>query len=81
MLKDIAPSTDLRQWFGHDPARWNGFQQRYSAELLANPLPVQQLLDMARAGPLTLLYGARDKQHNEAVVLAAYLRRLLDHAA
>ncbi|GBQ63279.1 DUF488 domain-containing protein [Komagataeibacter swingsii] len=80
-LKDVAPSTDLRQWFGHDPARWEGFQERYVAELRANPQPVQQLLDMARASPLTLLYAARDTQHNEAVVLAAYLHRLLDHAA
>ncbi|AQU86433.1 hypothetical protein B0W47_02045 [Komagataeibacter nataicola] len=80
-LKDIAPSTELRQWFGHDPARWDGFQERYIAQLQANPQPVQQLLDMARAGPLTVLYGARDTQHNEAVVLAAYLHRLLDHAA
>ncbi|GAN96625.1 hypothetical protein Geu3261_0086_012 [Komagataeibacter europaeus NBRC 3261] len=80
-LKDIAPSTALRQWFGHDPARWDGFRERYIAELQANPQPVRQLLDMARAGPVTLLYGARDTQHNEAVVLAACLHRLLDHAA
>lgn len=73
-LKDIAPSTELRQWFGHDPARWTGFCQRYRAELDANPSCVEQLETLARKGPLTLLFGARNTEQNEAVVLAAYLR-------
>lgn len=73
-LKDIAPSTELRQWFGHDPARWNGFCQRYRAELDANPACVEQLEGLTRKGPLTLLFGARNTEQNEAVVLAAYLR-------
>ncbi|PYD82661.1 hypothetical protein CFR80_05555 [Komagataeibacter oboediens] len=80
-LKDIAPSTGLRQWFGHDPARWAEFQKRYITELQANPQPVKQLLDMVRAGTVTLLYGARDTQHNEAIVLATYLRNRIDHGA
>lgn len=73
-LKDIAPSTELLQWFGHDPARWNGFCQRYRAELDTNPAGVEQLEGLARKGPLTLLFGARNTEQNEAVVLAAYLR-------
>lgn len=73
-LKDIAPSTALREWFGHDPARWEGFCQRYRAELDANPACVEQLETLASKGPMTLLFGARNTEQNEAVVLAAYLR-------
>lgn len=76
-LKDVAPSTALRHWFGHDPARWDEFQKRYRAELDANPDAVQQLLAFARKGKLTLLYGARDTEHNEAVVLLQRLNALL----
>ncbi|OUI94737.1 uroporphyrin-III methyltransferase [Acetobacter indonesiensis] len=76
-LKDVAPSTALRHWFGHDPARWDEFQKRYRAELDANPDAVQQLLAFARRGKLTLLYGARDTEHNEAVVLLQRLNALL----
>ncbi|MFT8676263.1 MAG: DUF488 domain-containing protein [Acetobacter sp.] len=72
-LKDIAPSTALREWFDHDPAKWGGFQDRYRAELEANPAAVAQIMALAAQGPVTLLYGARDTQHNEAVVLAAWL--------
>ena len=72
-LKDVAPSTELRQWFGHDPARWPEFQRRYCRELSANPEAMQQLIDDARKGPLTLVYGARDQEHNDAVVLKAFL--------
>lgn len=72
-LKAIAPSTALRQWFGHDPARWDEFQQRYRAELDANGETVGQLKDMIRAGKTTLIYGAKDEAHNDAVVLAAYM--------
>ena len=73
-LKDIAPFTALREWFGHDPARWEGFCQRYRAELDATPACVEQLATLARKGPMTLLFGARNTEQNEAVVLAAYLR-------
>ena len=70
-MKDIAPSTELRRWFGHDPARWDEFERRYQAEL-AEPERsrlVDALADRAAHGPLTLVYGARDTLHNEAVVL------------
>jgi uncharacterized protein YeaO (DUF488 family) len=72
-LKEIAPSTALRQWFGHDPARWEEFQHRYRAELDANGEVVTQLRDVIRAGKTTLVYGAKDEAHNDAVVLAEYL--------
>ena len=78
-LKDIAPSTALRQWFGHDPARWDDFQRRYRAELAQNPDCVRQILDLAQKGPVTLLYAARDTEHNEAVVLASYLSSLQEN--
>src|SRR3546814_2640779 len=68
-LKDIAPSTALRKWFGHRPERWPEFQRRYSVEIDANPA-IDQLRDLARRGVLTLLYGARDEAHNQAIVLA-----------
>ena len=67
--KDIAPSTELRQWFGHDPAKWDEFQRRYRAELQGHQALLDQLRDQARKGVVTLVYGARDELHNEAVVL------------
>jgi len=72
-LKDIAPSAVLRQWFGHRPERWERFQQRYRAELSNNPaiVELQTLLEKRRR--VTLLYAARDEDHNHAVVLADYL--------
>ena len=72
-LKGIAPSTALRQWFGHDPALWGVFQQRYRAELDANGEVVGQLRDVIRKGRTTLVYGAKDEAHNDAVVLADYM--------
>ncbi|MFT8432767.1 DUF488 domain-containing protein [Acetobacter orientalis] len=72
-LKDVAPSTALRQWFGHDPALWDDFQQRYRAELAQNPDALNQLVSLAQHGPLTLLFGAKDTIHNEAIVLADIL--------
>ena len=74
-LKEIAPSAGLRKWFGHDPARWQEFQRRYRAELAQNEPAVAQLLAMLKAGPVTLLFGARDTEHNQAVVLSDYLRK------
>jgi len=70
-MKDIAPSTELRRWFGHDPARWDEFERRYRAELTEPDQRqlVTALADRAAHGPLTLVYGARDTLHNEAVVL------------
>jgi uncharacterized protein YeaO (DUF488 family) len=78
-LRDVAPSTELRRWFGHDPARWEEFQQRYCAELDANPSAWQPLIEAAKRGPVTLLFGARDREHNQAVVLRDYLMRKLAH--
>jgi uncharacterized protein YeaO (DUF488 family) len=71
-LKDVAPSTELRTWFGHDPERWEGFKQRYFAELDANPA-VARLRELASEGPVVLLYAARDQAHNEAAALRDYL--------
>ena len=73
-LKEIAPSPQLRKWFGHDPARWTEFARRYRAELTHNDDAVARLAELSRRGPLTLLYAAHDTAHNHAVVLAAYLR-------
>ena len=73
-LKEIAPSTELRKWFGHDPARWDEFRHRYRAELDANPQPVARLRELAGQGPLVLLYAARDERHNHAIVLRDYLQ-------
>ena len=73
-LKDIAPSTALRKWFGHDPARWDEFQKRYREELDADRPAVDELRGLLKKGRVTLLYGARDTEHNQAVALAAYMR-------
>ena len=72
-LKDIAPSSDLRRWFGHDPARFAEFARRYRAELGANTDALSRMDDLLKAGRVTLLYGAHDEEHNEARVLADYL--------
>lgn len=72
-LKDVAPSDALRRWFGHDPAKWPEFQRRYAAELKRNSESWLPLLNAARRGDVTLVYGARDTEHNDAVVLKAYL--------
>jgi len=73
-LKDIAPSDELRRWFGHDPARFAEFSRRYRAELSANKDAVGRIEDLVKAGPVTLLYAAHDKEHNNARVLAEYLK-------
>lgn len=72
-MKEVAPSTQLRQWFDHRVERWDEFQRRYRAELDANPASWQPILDAERNGPVTLLYSARDIVHNGAVVLRDYL--------
>ncbi|HEY6631983.1 MAG TPA: DUF488 domain-containing protein [Rhizobiaceae bacterium] len=68
-LKEIAPSGELRKWFGHDPAKWDQFRRRYRSELDANGEALQALKEAIGKGPATLLYGARDEEHNDAVVL------------
>jgi uncharacterized protein YeaO (DUF488 family) len=74
-LKELGPSTELRKWFNHDPARWPEFQARYQAELQAPEQRerLKHLRQLARQTPLTLVYGARDKEHNQAKVIAAEL--------
>ena len=74
-LKDVAPSTELRKWFGHDPARWPEFRARYRAELRQNHTQVALLRQALEKGPATLVYGAKDEQHNQAVVLQELLSR------
>lgn len=69
-LKDIAPSTELRKWFGHDPERWAEFRRRYKSELAHNPTAVKLLKDHVRKGTVTLVYAARDSEHNNARVIA-----------
>ena len=72
-LKDVAPSTELRRWFGHDPERWEEFPKRYAAELDSRPESAQPLLDALRDGPVVLLYDAKDTEHNQAIVLRDWL--------
>ena len=72
-MKEIAPSTALREWFGHDPARWGEFQSRYRAELANHQAELDQIRDLATKGVVTLVYGARDEVHNDAVVLREVL--------
>ena len=71
-LKDVAPSTELSEWFGHDPAKWTEFQTRYRAELKGNPA-FDELKKPGHQGNITLIYAARDQVHNEAVVLQQLL--------
>jgi uncharacterized protein YeaO (DUF488 family) len=68
-IKDIAPSSQLRTWFGHDPARWDEFRSRYRAELEQHSALLRELRSAARQSPITLVYSARDEAHNDAVVL------------
>lgn len=68
-LKDIAPSTELRKWFGHDPGRWEEFKKRYLAELKGNSEQIRLLKQELGRGAVTLVYGAKDEEHNEAVVI------------
>jgi uncharacterized protein YeaO (DUF488 family) len=68
-LKQIAPSTTLRKWFGHDPERWQEFRRRYRAEIKDHPEELERLWALARRGTLTLLFSAHDEAHNSAVVL------------
>jgi len=75
-LKDVAPSTELRKWFGHDPGKWPEFQKKYRAELKGNPA-LSELRALSRQGDITLVYAAKDESHNEAVVL----KRILDRDA
>ncbi len=72
-LKDIAPSTELRKWFNHDPDKWNEFQKKYRAELRDNKDAVEQLREQCGGKPVTLVYAAHDEQHNSALVVKEFL--------
>ena len=76
-MKEIAPSTELRRWFAHDPEKWPEFQKRYRQELRAHADLVREIAARASRGRVTLVYGARDELRNEAVVLAAVVRSKL----
>ena len=73
-LKDVAPSPELREWFGHDPARWEQFQERYRRELREKTDAVRVLKRKAKEGTVTLVYAARDEEHNGALVLKRVLQ-------
>jgi len=72
-LKEVAPSTELRKWFRHDPKKWRIFRSRYRTELKQHSAPVQLIKSKAKTGVVTLIYAARDQEHNEAVVLKQFL--------
>jgi uncharacterized protein YeaO (DUF488 family) len=72
-LKDVAPSDRLRKWFGHDPEKWDEFRRRYAAELDGRAEAWRPLLEKSRGSTVTLLYGARDTEHNNAVALREFL--------
>lgn len=72
-LKEIAPSTELRKWFGHDPEKWKEFQKKYQLELRQNKEALDRLMDYIKKGKVTLLYGAKDEEHNEAQVIKDFI--------
>lgn len=76
-LRGVTPSTDLRKWFGHDPAKWEVFRKKYLAELEDNPAAVEHALGWCRKGPVTLLYGAKDTEHTHALILRDFLHARL----
>ena len=76
-VKAVAPAETLRKWFNHDPAQWREFQHRYSAELEKNPDAWQPILQAARKGTVTLLFAAKDAEHNNAAALKSFLERKL----
>ena len=77
-VKDVAPSTELRQWFGHEPERWPEFRRRYEKELRENAAAWAPLLEAAQKGTVTLLFSAHDVERNGAVVLRDFLSRKLE---
>ncbi len=76
-IKTVSPSNELRHWFGHEPAKWKEFQHRYFAELDQKPESWQPLLEAAQEGDITLVFSARDEEHNNAVALKSYLEKRL----
>ncbi len=76
-MKEVAPSDELRRWFGHEPEKWDEFQRRYRLELQSQPDVWQPILEAARHGNVTLIYSAHDTQHNNAIALKSFLDELL----
>ncbi|WP_397570318.1 DUF488 domain-containing protein [Schlesneria sp. T3-172] len=74
-LKEIAPTTELRKWFGHDPAKWDEFRQRYWAELRQNQTPLETLRAKSEEGAVTLVYSSHDQEHNSAIALRDFLEK------
>ena len=72
-MKELSPSTELRNWFGHDPARWDEFRERYAAEVSQHPDQLRQLRALAGEGTVTLVYSAHDEEHNNAVALRGFI--------
>jgi uncharacterized protein YeaO (DUF488 family) len=77
-LREVAPSPELREWFHHDPQRWNEFRRRYYAELKRNLDVLSPIMEAAHNGRVTLLYSSHDKEHNNAVALREFVERLLN---
>ncbi len=78
-LKDVAPTTNLRKWYGHNPAKWPEFKRRYRAELKKNAAQLSRLKKEVNKGQVTLLFGAKDTEHNEAAVLQRLLKPRAEH--
>lgn len=76
-VQDVAPSTELRKWFGHEPAKWEGFKKKYFSELDQRPDALRPVLEACSRGPVTLLFSAKDSEHNNAVALQEYLEKHL----
>ena len=72
-MKELSPSTELRNWFGHDPARWDEFRERYAAEVSQHPDQLRQLRALSGEGTVTLVYSAHDEEHNNAVALRGFI--------
>ena len=73
-IREVAPTTELRKWFGHDPAKWRQFRTRYFRELDSQPESWQPIVSLARRGTVTLVYSSHDEEHNNAVALREYLQ-------
>jgi uncharacterized protein YeaO (DUF488 family) len=73
-IREVAPTTELRKWFGHDPAKWRQFRIRYFRELDSRPESWRPIVSLARGGTVTLVYSSRDEEHNNAVALREYLQ-------
>ena len=73
-IREVAPTTELRKWFGHDPAKWRRFRTRYFGELDSRPESWRSIVSLARRGPVTLVYSSHDEEHNNAVALREYLQ-------